>query len=101
MNKIDHLLVILSEECSEITKEVSKALRFGLDDKEPGQDLTNREKIQQEYTDLMGVIALLVNEGVITNSLDVEGMNNKIQKIKRFMEYSEKSGRLIKEEKTK
>jgi len=32
MTREEHLLVITSEECPEVIKEVSKSLRFGLDD---------------------------------------------------------------------
>lgn len=32
MNATEHLLVCLAEECGEVAKECSKALRFGLDD---------------------------------------------------------------------
>ena len=35
MNREEHLLTILSEECAEVIKDVSKALRFGLDDYPP------------------------------------------------------------------
>lgn len=35
MTKTEYLLVVLSEECSEIQQAVTKALRFGLSDIHP------------------------------------------------------------------
>lgn len=47
MKRHEHLLSILAEECCEVGQRVSKALRFGLDEVQPGQDLSNAERIKQ------------------------------------------------------
>lgn len=66
MTRDEHLLVIAAEECAEIAKRCSKALRFGLNETQadaghavtgsPEESLTNRERIELEYNDLAGVI---------------------------------------------
>jgi hypothetical protein len=97
MNKTEHLLVILSEECAELSKEVSKALRFGLDDFEPGQNLTNREKIVNEFNDLYAVFTMLVEQGVFNDRrlLSKDAIEKKKQKVLQYMKYSENAGTLI------
>ena len=96
MNRIEHLLVILSEECAEAQKEVSKALRFGLDDCAPNQSLTNRNKIAIELNDLMAVVEMLIDEGVITSTTaftDKE-ITIKKEKVERYLKYSKTAGTL-------
>ena len=38
MTESENLLIILMEECDELSQRVSKALRFTLDEKQIGQD---------------------------------------------------------------
>jgi len=59
MNRNEHLLVILAEECAEIAKETSKAIRFGMDEVMPGQALNNRQRILRELNDLWAVVEML------------------------------------------
>jgi len=54
MNRTEHLLVCLAEECAEVGQAVAKALRFGLDDgrtrtlEEVGREFdVTRERIRQ------------------------------------------------------
>lgn len=47
------LLTILAEECCEVGQRVSKALRFGLMEIQPGQPLSNAERIASELGDLL------------------------------------------------
>jgi hypothetical protein len=37
MTREQHLLTILAEECGEVVQRASKAIRFGLDESQPGQ----------------------------------------------------------------
>ena len=52
----EHLLVIVGEEGSEIAHRAAKALRFSLDETQPGQKLSNADRIMEEYYDLVAVI---------------------------------------------
>lgn len=67
MTKVEHLLVCLMEECTEVQKEASKALRFGVDAKDEFKygDETHGEKIITEFADILAIIYLLQEEGVI------------------------------------
>ena len=87
----DHLLIKLGEECSEVSKEVSKALLFGYDDYAPSDEETNVEKIEYELNDLLGVIDMLI-EAQVLNGDKVTSLSGRIQKrtkIKKWMKYSQ------------
>lgn len=95
MNRREHLLTCLSEECAEIGHRVSKALRFGLDDVRSGQGLTNRERIAEACRDLVAVVNILVEEGVLCPShmaVSQAQIDAKRARIERSMEISRREG---------
>lgn len=97
MNRQEHLLSCLAEECAEVGQCVSKALRFGLADAQPGQPLTNAERIVAEYTDLVAVMEMLVDEGIL--DLGSETLRNlaigaKTAKIEKYLDYAASVGAL-------
>ena len=65
------LLVILAEECCEVGQRVSKALRFGLLEVQPGQDLTNAQRIAYEVGDIVTTVERLKAEAVLSQ-LDID-----------------------------
>ncbi len=65
MNRIDLLLTHFSEECVETALRASKASRYGLDDIQPGQSLTNAQRIAEKLLGLITTVAILESEGVI------------------------------------
>jgi len=95
MTREEHLLVVLSEECSEVAKETAKALRFGLNDKEPNQNITNCEKIVTEFNDLFAVMRMLVDDGIIPEGdmLDIKAIEAKKQKVEKYLKYSKSVGK--------
>lgn len=95
MNRQEHLLICLAEECSEVGQRVSKCLRFGLNEKQKGQDYNNRERLEQEIKDMLCVINILLNEGMIKNEgcypNDISIFVKK-SKIEKYMEISKEQG---------
>jgi NTP pyrophosphatase (non-canonical NTP hydrolase) len=96
MNRLEHLLTILGEECAEVAKEVSKANRFGLSDHQPGQPETetNRKKLTEELNDLMAIADMLYDEGHIDDFLEISKMENKKKKVEKYLKYSKTRGTL-------
>ncbi|HWT12279.1 MAG TPA: hypothetical protein VN231_05970 [Allosphingosinicella sp.] len=93
MNRVEHLLECLSEECSEVGQRVSKALRFGLGEVQAGQPLTNAERVVVELKDLLAVVEILVDESIIPHPMvtPVE-VDAKRDKIERFMAIAREQG---------
>lgn len=87
MTETEHLLCCLAEECAEVAQRVSKALRFGLEEIQPGQPLNNAERITGELTDLFAVAQMIEGRGIprFGATVDVEA---KQAKVRRYLEYS-------------
>lgn len=103
MNVTEHLLACLAEECGEVAKECHKSLRFGIDDKVTLDPLgprgtegpTNREKIISELNDLLGVVRLMEDFGILPPLwCDTQRQIEKTHKVRRFMGYAVKVGAL-------
>ncbi|APR52015.1 hypothetical protein CA223_06685 [Sphingomonas koreensis] len=93
MNRVEHLLTCLGEEGNEVAQRVSKALRFGLREVEPGQPLTNDDRVCDEIRDLIAVAHILHGEGVIGWFMpDTGDIQAKRRKIERFMAISREQG---------
>jgi NTP pyrophosphatase (non-canonical NTP hydrolase) len=81
-NKVNEVLLILQEECAEVTQAISKCFRFGLDNAKPGKPLTNAEHLEGEIGDLLAMVDLLKSMNIVSD----EGLNiakqAKIEKLK-------------------
>ena len=84
------LLIILMEECAEVQKNAAKMLRFGVEDAQPGQNLTNRERLSLEVADVLAVLKVCVGAGLVE---DQHGeaiyarMGVKLDKLQRYMQH--------------
>ena len=78
------VLVIAQEEAAEVIQEISKIFRFGID--EPHRDGgTHREKLESEVGDLLCMIHLMIDHGLI----DQHGLESAhAAKINKLREYS-------------
>lgn len=93
MKKTEHLLIILAEECAEVAQRCSKALRFGLDEVQPGQEKTNGQRIADEMADLSAAWQMLRDRETLP-SVDFTAITEKKAKVKRFLQYSVECGAL-------
>lgn len=79
------ILLILQEECAEVTQAVSKCFRFGPDQMKPNKPMTNIQMLQEELGDLLAMVELLVdnNVGVTNEGLEI-AKKNKFKKLKKW-----------------
>lgn len=95
INQTEHLLICAAEECAEVQQRITKALRFGLDEIQPGQEFTNAHRIMTELADLLGVLEMLSD--VLPQLRDMspdDVIKTKQAKVRRFMDYARAVGTL-------
>ena len=99
MNRKEYLLDCLMEEAAEVQQAASKCLRFGFDAYNPKdtEHVKNATTLQMELKDLIAVASMLAKDGYIDfkSLLDEVALKNKIDKIERYMNISNKCGTLI------
>jgi hypothetical protein len=81
------LLNQAAEECCEIGQRCSKAMRFGTEEVQSGQDLTNGERVTYEFGDLWVVMAVLNELGLVPD-IKPELQKRKIDKILKYLNKS-------------
>ncbi len=99
MNRAEYLLTCLAEECVEVAQRAMKALRFGLSEVQTGQDKTNIERIEEEFIDLLTVMAVFQKENSVPQNLAF-GFNKKLEKLQKYMEYAKSVGTVDKDSDT-
>ncbi|PHS64377.1 MAG: hypothetical protein COB09_08360 [Thalassobium sp.] len=99
MTEDQNALLIFMEELGEVAAEllklqnqVSKAIRFGIDEQ---RDLatSNRERIQAEWNDLLGSIQVLAKHGVDLQP-NIAAIAAKVEKVERYTSYSKQCGQV-------
>jgi len=83
-NRVRETLLILQEECAEVTQAVSKCFRFGLDNFKPGKPSTNLEHMETEIGDVLAMIDILVEQGVVSKENLIAATAAKKQKLKQW-----------------
>ena len=84
-NETREVLLILQEECAEVTQAISKCFRFGPDQLKPGKERTNINMLEEEIGDLMAMVELLtdMNIGVTVSGIQ-QAKKNKFEKLKQW-----------------
>jgi len=77
-------MLILQEECAEVTQAISKCFRFGVDNFKPGKPKTNREHLAEELGDLQAMIDLCIKFNIVGSEQISIAADNKIAKLKKW-----------------
>jgi hypothetical protein len=83
-NKVEEILDILQEECAEVIQNVSKCRRFGLDNVYLNGTGTQRENLAKEIGDVLAMIELLQEHGVVSEEELQLARRNKFNKLKQW-----------------
>lgn len=102
MTREQYLLQCLQEECAEVTLIASKINRFGLESYHPDdpEKRTNRSLLTKEVLDVMALIQIIGVNGLLepmNPKQAAESMENKLQKLDKYMLISEELGHLQKD----
>lgn len=81
-NKQEEILNITQEECAELIQIISKVRRFGIDEYHIKDQIPNRDRLAEEIGDVMCMIQLIVEHGIV----DLQAVENarlkKVEKLK-------------------
>lgn len=83
---VRELLTILAEECCEVAQRCTKALRFGVEEVQPGQSRTNGDRIGLEVGDFMEVAARLMEMGIVPEWSVEAGRQAKSAQLAKYMQ---------------
>ena len=98
MTRGEYLMVVAGEECAEIQENISKAIRFGVDNHHPDRpETTNGYQILKEFNQLKAVIDMLIIGRHIPGISDEEAKSiyrNKVAAVEHWEEYSRCIGKV-------
>ena len=81
--KTNEALVILQEECAEVIQEVSKCFRFGINDLNK-DGVKHSAVLEKEVADMLCMVDILVEQGVLDLSRLAAGKIEKQTKLKKW-----------------
>lgn len=82
-DKQQEILVITQEECAEVIQEISKIFRFGIDE-DHKDGIRHQEKLEMEVGDLLCMISLMTQHGLIRPEQVSIAVENKQSKLKKW-----------------
>lgn len=91
LSREQHLFACLMEESAEVSQQIGKIFRFGLNDKHPELDENNKQRLVAEIRDLQAILEMLITDG----SLPSEVMTYSYKKQKKtelYIEYAKQKG---------
>jgi len=91
MNRLQYLLLLAAEEGSEVAQAATKAMRFGTQEVYKVTGLSNEARLQAEFNDILAVMELLNEEGLVLYRNE-DMIKEKKAKVEKFMQYSKDLG---------
>lgn len=87
-SEVNHLLFCLAEEAAELSQAACKAGRFGPEDTYDN-GVTNSEQIVKEFNDILGVMQVLLEHGIVlTGIANDTSVAKKVAKVYKYMRYA-------------
>ena len=83
-------LLILQEECGELTQAISKCFRFGKDSEWNG--INNRERLESEIGDVLAMIDILIEGAYVSDSNVNQARMDKKEKLKKWSKIYDTTG---------
>jgi NTP pyrophosphatase (non-canonical NTP hydrolase) len=80
------ILTMLIEECAEIQQRATKLIRFGRDEIQEGQDLTNAQRLADEILDFMLVLGFVKELNLVDYAPFLEDMHRRHQKKLKYIQ---------------
>ena len=88
MNRLEEILIIIQEEAAEVSQVAAKCLRFGVGSVYNGE--SNRERLQQEFGDLIAMFQLLSEETHFDMDSVERASRMKLLKVEKYMKNPKK-----------
>jgi len=82
--KHKEILLITQEECAEVTQAISKVFRFGMEDAWPLGSPNNQSKLEEEVGDLLCMVDLMIETGILSDSNVNAARHGKREKLKTW-----------------
>jgi NTP pyrophosphatase (non-canonical NTP hydrolase) len=79
---MNEALIITQEECAEVSQAISKILRFGISGS--WENRTNKDRLEQELGDLMCMVEILYEKGIISQNMVEANAAHKRDKLKKW-----------------
>lgn len=78
----EEVMAITQEECAEVVQAISKCFRFGFNDLYEGK--TNLQRLEEETGDLLCMIQLMIDRGIINESKVYDASVQKRERLKKW-----------------
>jgi hypothetical protein len=95
LTKEQYLMICIIEEHAEVIQRLTKAIRFGMNEIQPGQEFDNKYRISYELAQLNASIDTLLEEidhnAFYSTDYD-KHFQEKKKKLKKYMQYSQQLG---------
>ena len=82
--RVKEALRLLQEECGEVIVESSKCNRFGLNSLHYKTGVEHRAMLEQEIGDVLTLVDILLEEGVVSHVGLLDAKLKKVEKLKKW-----------------
>src|SRR5690349_10957588 len=82
----DEVLKVLAEECLEASHRALKMSRFGVDEVQPGQARSNKERLELELGDVAALVQVAEDAGLVSKDAIRARIPRKLEKLARYFQ---------------